>query len=167
MRRLFLLVGLVVVLLLALPVAAQEVTAVPDVPPVIVVPADSVPMTGAQLLLYLVLAAFGGGGLLAILFRFLDRKEARDTGEKLYQSMAPEHQKFVKEVVEGYRQLSSRLLAYLEAITDGLPNEEASAISGKEYVVFPEGVHPDAAHEFLKQAGYTGDPAHGGLPGKT
>lgn len=134
MRRFFLFVCLVVVLLLALPVAAQEVTAVPDVPPVVVTPTDTVPMTAAQLLLYLALAAFGGGGVLAILFRFLDRKEARDTGEKLYEAMPPDQQQFMKDVVAGYRELSNRLLSYFEAITDGLPNEDVEpAISQRNY----------------------------------
>lgn len=127
MRRLFLLVCFVYLLLfMSASVLAQEVTAVPDVPPV-VTPTDSVPMTAAQLLLYLALAAFGGGGLLAILFRFLDRKETRDTGEKLYQAMPPDQQQFMKDVVAGYRELSNRLLSYFEAITDGEPNKDAAS----------------------------------------
>lgn len=62
---------------------------------------------------------------LAVIFRFLDRKEARDTGEKLYEGASPETQRLIKEIVEGYRSLSEKLLNYFEAITDGLPNEDA------------------------------------------
>jgi len=130
MRRLFIVLSLLfVLLLLALPVAAQEVTAVPDVPPVVEAPSSGLWMDVGELALLLALSVFGGGGILAILFRFLDRKDARDTGEKLYQSIPPGQQQFMKDVIEGYRKLSERLLSYLEAITDGLPNEDVVAVS--------------------------------------
>ena len=113
------------------PVATAEPTPAPEptlapTPPPVNLPPDAVVTTGSQLLLYLLLAALGGGGLLTIVYRFLEKREARDLGEKLYQGMPPEQQQFLKDVIDGYRDLSARLLDYFDAITDGKPNDAAS-----------------------------------------
>lgn len=107
------------------PSPVVEPTVVPTQPPVNL-PPDVVVTNGSQLLLYLLLAALGGGGLLTILYRFLERREARDLGEKLYEGASPQQQEILHEIIEGYRELSGRLLNYFDAITDGKPNDEAS-----------------------------------------
>jgi len=104
-------------------VAAQEATPEPTAPPPVELPPDSVVTSGGQLLLLLGLAVLSGGGLLAVLYRFLESKQVLDTSEKLYQSTPPETQKFINELVAGLHETTNRLLTYLDKITDGKPNE--------------------------------------------
>lgn len=104
-------------------VAAQEVTPEPTAPPPVELPPDSVVTSGGQLLLLLGLAVLSGGGLLAVLYRFLESKQVLDTSEKLYQSTPPETQKFINDLVAGLHETTNRLLTYLDKITDGQPNE--------------------------------------------
>lgn len=126
----FVYVFLLVLVLLALavsPVMAQEATAeptaVPTEQPPVELPPDSVVTSGGQLLLLLGLAVLSGGGLLAVLYRFLENKQVLDTSEKLYQSTPPETQKFINDLVAGLHETTNRLLTYLDKITDGKPNE--------------------------------------------
>ncbi len=107
----------------ATPEPTAEPTAVPTAPPPVELPPDSVVTSGGQLLLLLGLAVLGGGGLLAVLYRFLESKQVLDTSEKLYQSTPPETQQFINDLVAGLHETTNRLLTYLDKITDGKPNE--------------------------------------------
>lgn len=100
--------------------AAPIETPAPTAP----IPTDAIVLTGSQLLLYLGLAIFGGGGVMAIGYRFLELRQARDVTEKLYMGLAPEQQELIKTVVDGYEETTRRLLDFLKAVTDGLPNTE-------------------------------------------
>ncbi|MBZ0281038.1 MAG: hypothetical protein K8L97_09870 [Anaerolineae bacterium] len=104
-------------------VAAQEATPEPTPPTPVELPPDSVVTSGGQLLLLLGLAVLSGGGLLAVLYRFLESKQVLDTSEKLYQSTPPETQQFINDLVAGLHETTNRLLTYLDKITDGKPNE--------------------------------------------
>jgi hypothetical protein len=104
------------------PEATVEPTSSPTPEAPVDLPDDAVVTNGAQLLLLLALAAFGGGGLVAILSRFLELKEARDVGEKLYQSLPPEQQEWMRQRLVEAEETNRRLIDYLKAITDGLPN---------------------------------------------
>lgn len=106
----------------ATPEATLEPTSSPTPEAPVDLPDDAVVTNGAQLLLLLVLAAFGGGGLVAILTRFFELKEARDIGEKLYLSLPPEQQEWMRQRLVEAEETNRRLLDYLKAITDGLPN---------------------------------------------
>jgi hypothetical protein len=120
---------LFVLLVCALPALAQEATDEPSIeatpePPVIVVEPnnDVFVLTGSQVLLYLVLAGLGGGGLMAIATRFLERKEVRDNAERAFESASPAQQEAILKIVGGYEVLSNRLLDFMKAVTDKQPN---------------------------------------------
>lgn len=106
----------------ATPEPTLEVTSTPTAVPPVDLPDDAVVTDGLQLLLLLLLAAFGGGGLVAILTRFLESKEARDLGEKLYLAMPPEQQQWMRERLVEAEETNRRLLDYLKSISDGQPN---------------------------------------------
>jgi hypothetical protein len=120
---------LIAISAVASPIYAQEATAEPGVeltpePPVIVVEPnnDVFVLTGSQVLLYLVLAGLGGGGLMAIATRFLERKEVRDNAERAFESASPAQQEAILKIVGGYEVLSNRLLDFMKAVTDKQPN---------------------------------------------
>lgn len=99
-----------------------EPTATPTEQPPVELPDDAVVTNGAQLLLMLVLAAFGGGGLVAISSRFFESKQARDVGEKLYESMPPEQQEWLKQRIVEAEATTRQFIEYLKAISDKQPN---------------------------------------------
>jgi len=126
---------LFVVLLLAFATAvlAQDVTAEPTIvvtveppPPVdepsVPIPDDAIILTGGELLMYLGLAVFAGGGILAVIYRFLDNRDVRDRFEKVYLGASPEQQQILHRVIEGYEETNRRILDFAKAVTDGLPN---------------------------------------------
>lgn len=90
-----------------------------------------VALTWGQLLLLLGLTAVvaipTGAGLMAILYTFMGRKDVRDTAEKLYLAQSPEAQKTITDLVVGFREVSTHLLSFFDAITDGRPNVDAQA----------------------------------------
>lgn len=104
------------------PEVTPEPTASPTEQPPVELPPDSVVTSGAQLLLLLGLAVFGGGGILAILYRFLESKQVLDTAEKLYLGTPPDTQQFIHDLVSQLRETNTRLLDFLDKVTDNKPN---------------------------------------------
>lgn len=107
---------------------AQEVTAEPTaeatptpLPPVDRLP-DEVLVSGAELLLYIGLSILAGGGAMTIILRLLERKDARDTVERAFESLSPEQQERWLQIVAGYENISTSLLDFLKAVTDKKPN---------------------------------------------
>lgn len=126
-RSLMLVLLIVVLSLFAVAgvVSAQEVT--PEPGDVVVLQPDESVLTSGQLLLYVGLAVLGGGGAFAMFTRFTERKEARDLGEKLYESASPKQQEIFHDIVNGYKAFSERILAYLDAVSDGKPNSDGKS----------------------------------------
>lgn len=130
---------------LALPASAQDETETPA-PPTPTVEATAVvteipipddgdviivepPSDGNEISINVVVFAsiiitsvLAGGGILAVLYRIMDRREAQDAVEKFYEAASPEQQAFIRDVVTGYKELSDRLVTFMEKVTDGLPN---------------------------------------------
>lgn len=116
------------------PVATEEATPAPvetpapEQPPSLPIPPDAIVMTIGQLLLWIGLAVFAGGGIMTIVYRVLERKEVRDVTEKLYLGASPEQQELAHKLVAGYEETTRRLLDFLKAVTDGLPNQQPPGI---------------------------------------
>lgn len=136
-------VCLLMLALVAIPAFAQgdappEVTPISTpvdgdvVAPIVVEDGVTVPVLHLIAILFVTVA--GGGSIVVIVGRILESKEARDHSERLYQSASPTTQQMIREGYEFGRRaqdMMDRVLDYLEAITDGLPNE---AIAGKAQV---------------------------------
>lgn len=102
-----------------------EVTPLPEPTPAPEEPAPAPPFTGVQigeLLLLLGLSFLGGGGVLAIVFRFLERKDVRDRIEDARNSWSEEQKQFLREFTDGLKTANTKLLDFLESIQDGKEN---------------------------------------------
>lgn len=138
------LVLLLVALLFGGVVSAQDEKPVGTVEVTLDEPVDEgglpeVALTWGQLLLLLGLTLLigipSGMGLIATLVEYTRRKDVRDTAEKLYLAQSPEAQKTVTELVIGYREISTHLLAFFDAITDGQPNVETRALKYRQQIL--------------------------------
>lgn len=130
-------VSALLVLSLALPVAAQEVTPAPEPTSVEATPEPTVApepppappapifdgVTTSELLLYLGLSALAGGGVLAIGLRFIERKDVRDRIEDARNSWTVEQQEFLRKFTDTLRDTNNRILDFLESVQDGQPNQ--------------------------------------------
>jgi hypothetical protein len=135
---------LVFVLSLVLPVAAQEetpvdptleptavVTEVPTEVPTIAPTPEPTPVpptpifdnvTAGELLLYLALSALAGGGLLAIILRFIERKDVRDRVEDARNTWTQDQQELLSRFTDMFETTSERILDFLKSVQDGKPN---------------------------------------------
>lgn len=108
----------------ASPEPTLEVTSTPTPEPPVDLPDNAVVTNGTQLVLLLILAAFGGGGFVAIITRFLESKLVRDLGEKLYEATSPAQQEWFKQRLVEAEETNRQWIAYFKAVSDGLPNAE-------------------------------------------
>lgn len=138
---------LLAVLLVGLPVAAQDLvtntpageaaataevtapapTGVPSQQPSIFSPA----LIG-ELLLFLGLSAFAGGGIVAILLSFLGRKEVRDRVEAARDSWSPQQQEVLANFTTLYERMTGGILDFLKAVQDGQPNGPIAQLTAME-----------------------------------
>lgn len=81
------------------------------------------PALFGQLLLFLGLSAFAGGGVVAILLNFLGRKEVRDRVEDARNSWSPEQQEFLADFTGLFERVTNGVLDFLKAVQDGKPND--------------------------------------------
>lgn len=132
-RSLFVFIVLAAVLL-ALPILTHaqdatleptaEVTPTPEPgEPPVQLPDDVLRVTLPELLLYIGLSILAGGGVWAIIERFLQRKEVRDSIEKAYDSLPVETQERLFELIEAGEQRTEYLFEWLRGVTDKQPNQ--------------------------------------------
>jgi hypothetical protein len=153
MLRRFIPIMMILIIFLAfvLPTLAQDATAEPTPQAVIIdYPADgTLPVATAEptqtetrslfntatlgeLLLFLGLSAFAGGGIVAILLNFLGKKEVRDRVEDARNSWSPEQQDLLAKFTEMFAQTTGGILDFLVAVQDGKPNEPLAQLSAIE-----------------------------------
>lgn len=114
---------IVAVLVTVAPVLAQEVTAVPTVPPV-VTPAPAPDFISITTIVYgLVIAILTGGSIAGVLAAVSNNKQSLDAAEKLYKSTPPETQSMLRDMFESVRDVNLKLLTIIDKITDGAPND--------------------------------------------
>ncbi len=127
---------LVLAFLIVFPTFAQDVTPEPAATAVVTpAPAERSLFSAAtlgELLLFLGLSAFAGGGIVAILLSFLGRKEVRDRVEDARNSWAPEQQELLAKFTDLFERTSSGILDFLKAVQDGKPNEPLALLSATE-----------------------------------
>ncbi len=113
-----------------LPVEVTE--AAPNPPPVVVVnnPASNeIPMSVVNIFYVVIATILTGGGLLVIISRLLENKQARDNAEKLFLAQSPEAQRHQRELFEMLSGVTLKLIDFLDKSTDGQPNEEIKSLS--------------------------------------
>lgn len=116
---LFIMVGL------AMPVYAQEVTPEPtaivvDPPPTFINAENGISVS--TIVYGVIIALLSGGTLAVVITRFGSNKANLDALEKLYQSMSPETQEIWRERFVELEGIANRLLEIVDKVTDGDPD---------------------------------------------
>ncbi len=132
---------LVFALLLVMPAFAQDVT--PEVTAVLT--ATPAPSGGSapiltpdnaisvSTLIYgLIIAILGGGTVGLVINRFGANKANLDALEKLYLAQSPDSQERERQLFEGLRGVTLRLLDLVDKVTDGQPNAPLAELSVSE-----------------------------------
>ncbi len=122
-RSLIALLFVVFSLLIVLPVFAQDSVPTPSAD------GNFLVVTGGQLLAYIALAVLAGGGLLAIFDRVLGDKNVQDAVERAYESWNPETQETIKQLLTDAHEQTTRVLDFLDTVTDGQPNDTPPSAS--------------------------------------
>lgn len=147
-----------VLMLVSLPAHAQEllftntpapiVGTDPTVEPDVLEQPSSLftPSVIGELLFLLGLSALAGGGIVAILLNFLNKKEVRDRVEDARNSWSPEQQQLLANFTGLFERTTGGILDFLKSVQDGNPNTETSEqsftleVSGAEPIKAAQGV---------------------------
>lgn len=81
----------------------------------------------ASLLYGFIIAILGGGTVAVILNRFGSSKVNLDASEKLFQALSPDAQLQIREMFEGLREVTVKVIDLVDKITDGKPNVDVVA----------------------------------------
>jgi hypothetical protein len=140
MKRL--LVSIVFALVVVFPAFAQDETpvvtetATAEVTPVVeptLAPTEPAPVepspnslfdsaTLGELLLFMGLSALGGGGLLAIVLRFVERKDVQDRIENARETWSDDQKEFLFKFTDMFENTTDRIVNALRNVQDGKPN---------------------------------------------
>lgn len=83
--------------------------------------------TIGELLLFLGLSGFAGGGIVAIILSFLGKKEVRDRVEDARNSWSPEQQAVLANFTTMFERTAGGILDFLKAVQDNQPNTDVVA----------------------------------------
>lgn len=117
------------------PIVGTDPTVAPDaivapMPPVLEQPSSLfTPSVIGELLFLLGLSALAGGGIVAILLNFLNKKEVRDRVEDARNSWSPEQQQLLTNFTNLFERTTGGILDFLKSVQDGQPNAEVAGQS--------------------------------------
>lgn len=77
----------------------------------------------------LIIAILGGGTVGAVINRFGGSKVNQDAMEKLYLAQSPDAQERERQLFEALRDITLRVLDYVDKVTDGLPNQPTAQLA--------------------------------------